>query len=187
MNAETDSFQNSDTVIPDPGHWGMRDFADMFSITPRTVRFYEDKGLISPKRESGSRIFGPRDYLRVKKILRGKRLGFSLDDIRDVFDVADGHVSDRAELIRRKNNFQAVIRSLKRRRQDIRQLTSEMDALCDDIEQFLEANPDTDADQPASVFAHAAAYEAAFAKTLITNGDDDYAIGYPAHTDPSLV
>ncbi|MEL7231207.1 MAG: MerR family transcriptional regulator, partial [Pseudomonadota bacterium] len=64
----------------------MRDFADMFGVTPRTVRFYEDKGLLQPERDGQTRRFGPRQQARFERILRGKRLGFSLDDIRAVFD-----------------------------------------------------------------------------------------------------
>lgn len=175
--------QNTQTVL---GPWSTREFADLFSVTPRTLRFYEDKGLLSPARENGARIFTVKDYNRVEKILRGKRLGFSLDDIGEVFEVADGQIHDRTELVRRKNNFQTVINSLERRRQDLKKIASDMNALCRDIEKFLETAPESG--ETTSVFAHsvsanAAAYEAAFAKTLNggADGDDDYNLGYPAH------
>lgn len=147
----------------------------MFNITPRTLRFYEDKGLIAPQRESGSRTFTPHDYIRVERILRGKRLGFSLENIKEVFDVADGQVTSRTELLRRKDNFRKVIKSLERRRHDIKQITLEMDMMCDDIESFVKNSPNDD--ESATVFAHAAAYEAAFARTF---SDDEYPLGYPA-------
>lgn len=59
----------------------IRELADEFAITTRTIRFYEDKGLITPIREGQKRIYSKRDRARLKLILRGKRLGFSLDEI----------------------------------------------------------------------------------------------------------
>ena len=165
-------------------NWSIRDFAALFDITPRTLRFYEDKGLITPKRDAGSRSFGLKEYYRVERILRGKRLGFSLDDLRDVFDVADGHVSNKEELARRKKGFEAVIVSLERRHKDIKQTAQEMRNLCDDIDNFIENHVETGASQ--TVFQHAAAYEAAFRQVFNGEGvkpDEDYNLGYPAHVN----
>ena len=78
--------------------WGIKSFAEIFDVTPRTIRFYEDKGLLSPDRSNGVRVFRPEDRIRFEKIMRGKRLGFTLDDIKEVLDVTDGHVTDRIEL-----------------------------------------------------------------------------------------
>jgi DNA-binding transcriptional MerR regulator len=61
--------------------FSIRDLADEFDITTRTIRFYEDKGLMTPKREGQRRIYTKRDRARLVLILRGKRLGFSLDEI----------------------------------------------------------------------------------------------------------
>jgi DNA-binding transcriptional MerR regulator len=69
----TDSAQNETFSI--------RNLADEFDITTRTIRFYEDKGLIIPTRQGQRRIYHKRDRARLKLILRGKRLGFSLDEI----------------------------------------------------------------------------------------------------------
>jgi len=96
--------------------WGIREFADMFDVTPRTIRFYEDKGLLTPARNAGARVFNAEDYVRFERIMRAKRIGFTLDDIKEVLDVTDGHITDRVELLRRKKNFEMVIRTLKRRR-----------------------------------------------------------------------
>ena len=137
--------------------WGVRAFAALFDVTPRAVRFYEDKGLVNPSREGGSRVFGPVEYVRFERILRAKRLGFSLDDIKEVLDVTDGNVKDRVELLRRRENFKAVIESLSRRRHDINKLTEEMGDLCAQIDTYL------DAAQPHhNGLAFAADYEAAF-------------------------
>ena len=150
--------------------WGIRDFAKMFEVTPRTIRFYEDKGLLTPSRDAGARIFGRKDYLRFEKIMRGKRLGFSLDDIKEVLDVTDGHVTDRVELLRRQKNFRHVIASLKRRREDIASLTQDMTEICDVIDAHIEDAPDAD-----GVFDLASAYEAKFSQTpFIEETADDF-------------
>ena len=64
-----------------------------FNVTPRTLRFYEQRELLSPIREGQKRIFTPRDRARLKLILRGKRFGFSLESIRqwlELYDLGDG-------------------------------------------------------------------------------------------------
>lgn len=65
------------------------DLAKEFGITTRTLRFYEDQGILSPAREGTNRIFSHRDRVRLKLTLRGKRLGFTLADIKDLFDLYD--------------------------------------------------------------------------------------------------
>ena len=122
--------------------WGIREFAQMFDVTPRTIRFYEDKGLLTPSRDAGARVFGQADYLRFEKIMRGKRLGFTLDDIKEVMEVTDGHITDRVELLRRQKNFRHVIASLKRRREDIASLARDMTEICNVIDTHIEDSPD---------------------------------------------
>ena len=65
----------------------IREMCDMFGVTPRTLRFYEAKELISPLREGQKRLYGKRSQARVKLILRGKRFGFSLEEIRQLLDL----------------------------------------------------------------------------------------------------
>ena len=71
----------------------IREMCDAFGVTPRTLRFYEAKELLFPKREGQKRWFTRRDRARLKLILRGKRFGFSLEEIRqllDLYDLGDG-------------------------------------------------------------------------------------------------
>src|SRR5690349_23906206 len=71
---------------------------DEFGVTARALRFYEDEGLISPRRDGLARVYSWRDRARLAWILRGKRVGFSLADIRemiDLYDVGDGRESQR--------------------------------------------------------------------------------------------
>jgi len=164
--------QASNPAKPDhvKSKWGIREFAKMFDVTPRTIRFYEDKGLLTPSRDAGARVFSQVDYLRFEKIMRGKRLGFTLDDIKEVFEVTDGHITDRVELLRRKGNFQHVIASLKRRREDIADLAQDMSDICDVIDTQIKNTPEGD-----GVFDLAKAYEAKFSQTpFIEEMADDF-------------
>lgn len=68
---------------------GIQEVADRLGITPRTLRFYEDRGLIEPQRVGLARIYTRRETGRMQLILRGKRLGFSLRDIREFLDLYD--------------------------------------------------------------------------------------------------
>lgn len=65
------------------------ELAKEFDITTRSIRFYEDVGLLTPERKGNTRIYNGRDRIRLKLILRGKRLGFSLADIRELFELYD--------------------------------------------------------------------------------------------------
>lgn len=67
----------------------IREMCDAFEVTPRTLRFYEAKELLSPLREGQKRLYSKRDRARLKLILRGKRFGFSLEDIRQLLDLYD--------------------------------------------------------------------------------------------------
>jgi len=89
--------------IPQPEPDGREDFAisdlcEEFGVTPRALRFYEDEGLIAPRRQGLARIYSHRDRARLAWILRGKRVGFSLGEIRemiDLYDAGDGRRSQR--------------------------------------------------------------------------------------------
>ncbi|WP_205700711.1 MerR family transcriptional regulator [Croceicoccus sediminis] len=74
---------------PGPMHKGIQEVAEMLGVTQRALRFYEDNGLISPQRVSGTRIYSRRDMGRMQLILRGKRLGFSIREIREFLDLYD--------------------------------------------------------------------------------------------------
>jgi DNA-binding transcriptional MerR regulator len=74
------------------------DLSTEFGVTPRALRFYEDEGLIAPSRKGVTRIYAPRDRARLAWILRAKRVGFSLGEIRemiDLYDLGDGRMEQR--------------------------------------------------------------------------------------------
>jgi DNA-binding transcriptional MerR regulator len=75
----------------------IREMCDTYDVTPRTLRFYEAKELLAPVREGTRRFFTRRDRARLKLILRGKRFGFSLEDIRQTLDLYGPDGSDAAQ------------------------------------------------------------------------------------------
>jgi DNA-binding transcriptional MerR regulator len=78
--------------------YSIRDLAREFDVTTRTIRFYEDEGLISPARRGQTRLFSARDRIRLKLILRGKRLGFALSEIREIIDLYDAEPGEYGQL-----------------------------------------------------------------------------------------
>lgn len=89
---ESEPMQNETMTI--------RQMCDAFNVTPRTLRFYESKELLSPIRDGARRLFTKRDRARLKLILRGKRFGFSLEDIRQVLDLYERDGSNAQQAIR---------------------------------------------------------------------------------------
>jgi DNA-binding transcriptional MerR regulator len=75
----------------------IRQMCDTYDVTPRTLRFYEAKELLAPQRQGTRRLFTRRDRARLKLILRGKRFGFSLEDIRQTLDLYGADGSDQAQ------------------------------------------------------------------------------------------
>ncbi len=78
----------------------IRQMCDAYAVTPRTLRFYESKELLFPIRQGTRRLFTKADRARLKLILRGKRFGFSLEDIRQVLDLYDRDGSNQAQALR---------------------------------------------------------------------------------------
>lgn len=108
--------------------FSISELAEEFGITPRAIRFYEDEELIKPTRQGQSRIYSPRDRVRLALILRGKRVGFSLIEIKemlDLYDIDDGQATQLSYSIKK---FDERINSLERQRADIEQALDELRA-----------------------------------------------------------
>ena len=91
--------------------FSISDLADQLDISTRAIRFYEEKGLISPERTKGNhRIYDKRDRTRLKLILRGKRLGYSLDEISEMIGMADFDMDEEEQL---RTSFEYGKRKLK--------------------------------------------------------------------------
>src|ERR1700741_2407997 len=102
---------------PDRDHFSISDLSAEFGVTARALRFYEDEQLIAPERRGTTRIYSQRDRARLAWILRGKRVGFSLAEIRemiDLYDIGDGRQVQRAGTIERCHERVALLQSQKR-------------------------------------------------------------------------
>jgi len=104
-----------------------------FGVTPRALRFYEEEALIAPRREGTTRIYSRRDRARIAWILRGKRAGFSLDDIGemlDLFDLDDDRATQRAVTAQRcRDRAEALAKQLDGLEATIEQLSRFADSL----------------------------------------------------------
>jgi DNA-binding transcriptional MerR regulator len=127
------------TAASDPNlrpSFSIGDLSRELHVTTRAIRFYEDQGLLAPRRQGQQRIYGPRDRVRLKLILRGKRLGFSLAEIREMlemYDAPEGEVGQLRHFIARMRERRD---DLLRQRADIDQVLGELDALetrCQDL------------------------------------------------------
>ena len=105
------------------------DLAKEFAVTTRTIRHYEDEGLISPGREGTNRLFTVRDRVRLKLALRGKRLGFSLAEIRELFDLYDLAHDEKRQL-------QEFLTKLEKRRAMIEQQREDMEVMLNELTFF---------------------------------------------------
>ncbi|TGD44454.1 MerR family DNA-binding transcriptional regulator [Pseudotabrizicola sediminis] len=110
----------------------IRQMCDAFDVTPRTLRFYEAKELLFPQRDGTRRLFTRRDRARLTLILRGKRFGFSLEDIRQILDLYDRDGSNHAQTLRTYELAQARLAQMEAQRAEldvaIAELRVELDA-----------------------------------------------------------
>ena len=116
METERAEFSNSE-------------LAREFEITPRAIRFYEDQGLLAPRRDGQRRIYTPRDRTRLKLTLRGKRLGLTLSEIRELIDMYEPGRDERPQLQR----FLAVLESHKA---SLLQQRADIEAQLEEIQGF---------------------------------------------------
>jgi DNA-binding transcriptional MerR regulator len=111
-----------------PETYSISDLAREFDVTPRAIRFYEDEGLITPRREGSRRIYSKRDYVRLKLVLRGKRLGLSLAQVREMFDLYDAAKDERPQLEKFLGALEARRGQLERQRAEIEEELAEIRA-----------------------------------------------------------
>ena len=121
------SMSEAAQELPDHRTWSIAELAGEFDVTLRTIRFYEDLGLISPARRGTQRVFGPRDRIRLKLILRGRRLGMTLDEIRTIVDMYDAEPGEVGQLHYLLDQLAARRADLEERRRDIEESLVELD------------------------------------------------------------
>jgi DNA-binding transcriptional MerR regulator len=108
--------------------YSIGELAAEFDVTPRAIRFYESEGLLAPRREGQRRIYTPRDRTRLKLTLRGKRLGLTLSEIRDLIDMYEPGRDERPQLERFLAVLQAHRSALERQREDVEAQLAEIAA-----------------------------------------------------------
>ncbi|WP_270817176.1 MerR family transcriptional regulator [Aeromonas sp. Y318-3] len=108
--------------------YSISELAHEFDVTPRTIRYYEDEGLLTPLREGQTRIYSHRDKIRLKLTLRGKRLGFSLAEIRELFDMYDTDKSSKNQLNSMISLIESKRSALHQQLEDIQMVMAELEA-----------------------------------------------------------
>jgi DNA-binding transcriptional MerR regulator len=119
--------------------WTVGELAEELGVTTRTLRFYEAEGLIAPERRGTARIFHLRDHARMRLILRGKRFGMSLPEIREIVDMYDGATSsERKQLEVLLGRLEEIQEDLKQRASDLRKILAEVDTVAAQCRSRLE-------------------------------------------------
>ena len=116
--------------VPSASSFSIRDLATEFGVTARALRFYEQKGLLHPDRRGAQRIYSAADRARLALILRGKRVGFSLDEIKEMLDLEAIDSCGHAHLDESIKRFRSRINDLRRQREDIDAAIGELEAGC---------------------------------------------------------
>ena len=109
--------------------FAISDLAREFGITPRTIRFWEDQGILAPQREGSKRVFTRRDRARLKMALRGKRLGLSLAEIKDLIGMYASTEDETPQLLE-------CLRVMAKRREALEQQREDIEAMLAEIAQF---------------------------------------------------
>lgn len=105
----------------------IREMCDLFDVTPRTLRFYEAKELIAPIREGQKRLYTKRDRARLKLILRGKKFGFSLEEIRQLLEMYYMQDQQQTQMTKTYELAQVRLQELKRQREELDQTIEELE------------------------------------------------------------
>ena len=108
--------------------WTISELAKEFDITPRTIRFYEDQGILSPGRDGRQRVYAARDRTRLKLALRGKRLGFPLSEIRELITMYDKPKDTEPQLVFYLQVLAKHRQMLEQQRKDIEDTLAEIQA-----------------------------------------------------------
>ena len=113
------------------------DLAREFGVTLRALRFYEDKGLLSPRRQGLDRLYSRRDRARLKLVLLGKRMGFSLVEIRELLDLYDAKGGKMKQLRVALDKFESQLELLREQQRDIERAIEELTRVRDETETLL--------------------------------------------------
>ncbi len=117
--------------------WTIREMCEDFSVTARTLRFYESKELLAPERNGLKRLFTKRDRARLKLVLRGKRFGFSLEEIRQLLDLYDLGDQQRTQIYRTHELAKKRLAEMEAQQAELAEAISELREQLKCSEQFI--------------------------------------------------
>lgn len=106
--------------------YSISELAREFEVTPRAIRFYEEKGLLCPGRNGSTRVFSPADRVRLKLILRGKKIGFSLEESRDIIEMYEPETANTRQL-------ESLLRKIQEKRIQLEQQKKEINTMLKDL------------------------------------------------------
>ena len=121
--------------------YSVSELANDLGVTPRALRFYEDKGLIAPQRAGNTRVYTHRDRGRLMLILRGKRLGFTLREVREWLDLYEVDPDQAAQLTRLEDKVRKRIDALEQQRDDLDATLEELREILAQVERRLAGRP----------------------------------------------
>lgn len=148
--------------------FSIRQLCREFGVTARALRFYEDKDLLHPGRRGQTRVYGARDRARLQLILQGKRVGFSLVEIKEMLDLYDRKDGNAMQMAVSLKKFRAQLVELKQQREDIEAAIKTLTTGCTWLEHRLtQIRPD--------LLPQAEEYAAALRPSLGDDHDDDFA------------
>src|SRR5690242_18185938 len=124
--------------------FSITDLAQEFGVTTRTIRHYENEGLLNPGRQGLARVFSARDRVRLKLALRGKRLGFSLQEIKELFDLYDLSKDERHQLETFLTKLEKRKALLEQKREDVEVMLQEVDFFAAQCRRLLAQPPHSD-------------------------------------------
>jgi DNA-binding transcriptional MerR regulator len=117
--------------------FSITELAKLLGITPRTIRFYEDRGLVTPRRVGTTRVYSHRDRARMILVLRGKRLGFSLRDIKEYLDLYDTEPTHVEQIRVLQDKVQTRIAQLEDQRRALDETLGELQDIAKQTQQAL--------------------------------------------------
>ena len=114
-----------------------------FAVTPRTLRFYEQKGLLSPARRGWTRIFSYRDHARLRLILRGKRVGFALEEIKEMLDLYNLRDGQATQLQVASVKMRERLEALRKQRVELDDTIADLERTCGIVDGMLRARQES--------------------------------------------
>jgi DNA-binding transcriptional MerR regulator len=120
-----------------PELYSVTELANDLGVTPRALRFYEDKGLIAPQRAGNTRVYTHRDRGRLMLILRGKRLGFTLREVREWLELYEVDPDQSAQITHLKDKVRKRIEALEQQRGDLDATLGELREILGQVERRL--------------------------------------------------